>query len=352
VKKLLLRNFQAPGDIVMLTAAVRDLQRCHPGEFAVDVRTSSMELWENNPHLTPLSETDPEVRQVQCDYPLIHQSNQRGVHFLWGFIDELNRQLGTDIHPTEFRGDIHLSSQERQRASRVSAIVESDLPYWVVVAGGKFDFTIKWWHFRRYQKVIDHFRGKMLFVQVGEKGHHHPRLSGVLSLFGQTTLRELIHLVYHAQGVLCPVTSLMHLAAAVPLPANGSATRPCVVVAGGREPPHWEAYPHHQFIHTVGLLPCCAKGGCWRARTVALGDGDTKDRPDQLCMDVVDHLPRCMALIEPAEVARRIELYFQSGASRYLTRHEFAQAEPHLELSHREILLRGMHRGSALGVER
>ena len=37
----------------------------------------------------------------------------------------------------------------------------------------------------------------------------------VLDLRGKTDLRQLIRLVYHAQGVLCPVTLAMHLAAAV-----------------------------------------------------------------------------------------------------------------------------------------
>ena len=40
MRKLILRNFQSPGDIVMLTGAVRDLHRAHPGEFQIDVRTS------------------------------------------------------------------------------------------------------------------------------------------------------------------------------------------------------------------------------------------------------------------------------------------------------------------------
>src|SRR6185295_5378352 len=53
-QKLILRNFQSPGDILMLTAAVRDLHACHPGEFLTDVRTSCADLWLNNPYLTPL----------------------------------------------------------------------------------------------------------------------------------------------------------------------------------------------------------------------------------------------------------------------------------------------------------
>ena len=94
--------------------------------------------------------------------------------------------------------------------------------------------------------------------------------------------------------------------------------RPCVVVAGGREPPHWTAYPHHQFLHTVGALACCDDGGCWKSRTVPLGDGDCKDEPNELCVDVVGGLPRCMDLITADEVIGRIETYFRGGALQFL----------------------------------
>src|SRR5207244_10704494 len=124
------------------------------------------------------------------------------------------------------------------------------------------------------------------FGRVGGPGQRHPPLRDVIDLRGRTDLRQLVRLVHHAQGVLCPVTLLMHLAAAVEVPAGMPKNRPCVVVAGGREPPHWEAYPHHQFIHTVGALWCCDNGGCWKSRTVPLGDGDEKDRPESLCVDV------------------------------------------------------------------
>ncbi len=38
MRKVLLRNNQAPGDIVMLSAAVRDPHAAHPGDFLADVR--------------------------------------------------------------------------------------------------------------------------------------------------------------------------------------------------------------------------------------------------------------------------------------------------------------------------
>src|SRR6185503_18359660 len=157
---------------------------------------------------------------------------------------------------------------------------------------------------------------------VGDLGHHHPRLNGVIDLRGQTSLRELIRLVYHAQGVLCSITSLMHLAATVETKSGRPGTRPCVVIAGGREPAHWEAYPGHQFIHTNGALRCCLRGGCWRDRMVPLRDGDKRDRPENLCVNVRDNLPKCLDLIKASDVISRIEIYFATARFKYLASRE------------------------------
>jgi ADP-heptose:LPS heptosyltransferase len=313
-RKLILRNFQSPGDIVMLTAAVRDLHRAYPEQFETDVRTPCPALWENNPYLTSLDEHDPEVEIIKCEYPLIRRSNQEPNHFLHGFPAFLSDRLGLRITVTEFKGDVHISQQEKNWFSRVEEIKGRNTPFWLVSAGGKRDYTIKWWDPARYQQVIDHFRGRIEFVQVGDLNHHHPPLDGVIDLRGQTDLRQLVRLVYHAQGVICPVSLLMHLAAAVEVKSPVAQSRPCVVIAGGREPPQWEAYPHHQFIHTVGALKCCGRGGCWKSRTMPLGDGDEKDRPENLCVDVIGNLPRCMDMITAEEVIRRVNWHFAGGA--------------------------------------
>lgn len=322
MSKLLLKCGLSAGDIVMLTAAVRDLHRCHPRRFVTDVRTPFPDLWKKNPHLTPLSEDDPEVERIDCSYPLINQCNETPYHCLHGFIAFLNDRLDLAIKPTAFKGDIHLSDQEKAWFSQVHEVTGKDTPFWIVAAGGKYDVTLKWWQSERYQEVVNHFRGKIQFVQIGSHGHHHPKLDGVIDLRGQTSLRELIRLVYHAQGVLCPVTALMHLAAAVETKPGRPPSRPCVVVAGGREPAHWEAYPGHQFIHTNGALACCANGGCWKDRTERLGDGDQRDRPGHLCVNVVNGLARCLDMITPVEVIRRIEMYFKGGAIQYLSPRE------------------------------
>lgn len=313
-RKLILRQFQSPGDLVMLTAAVRDLHATYPGRFMTDVRTSAPDLWAHNPYVTPISDDDPDALTIECEYPLIHQSNQRPVHFIHGFIEFLNDRLDLEVRLTAFKGDLWMSEAERTRPSPSAELAGYSGRYWIVAAGGKFDFTIKWWAPERYQRVVDHFRGRLKFVQIGEANHHHPPLDGVIDLRGRTSLRDLIRLVYWSDGVLGPVSLPMHLAAAVEVPPGRPPARPSVVIAGGREPYQWEAYPGHQFLHTIGALPCCEKGGCWRSRTLPLGDGDPKDAAEQLCVNVVGELPRCMDMIRPEDVIREIERHLPSRA--------------------------------------
>lgn len=124
VRKLVLRNHQSPGDIVMLTAAVRDLHLAHPGAFLTDVRTPSPQLWENNPYITPIADDDPDVEHIECHYPLIHGSNQLPRHFVQGFSAFLAERLQVPIKTTAFKGDIHLAPREKRggrRSKRSSA---------------------------------------------------------------------------------------------------------------------------------------------------------------------------------------------------------------------------------------
>jgi ADP-heptose:LPS heptosyltransferase len=319
--KLLLRNHLCPGDIVVLTAAVRDLHRAHPGVYRTAVDTSCMPLWENNPFVTPLSELGRPDRTIDCDCPAVNLSNRRPAHFVEGAVEDLERQLGVPIPAGPIAGDIYLSPEEAALPSP-AAEAGHEGSYWVVMAGGKHDLTTKWWDPQFYQEVVDHFAGRMAFVQCGARGDWHPPLRGVVSLVGRTDLRQFIRLVYHADGVLCPITFAMHLAAAVPPRPGEPAPRPCVVVAGGREPPQWEAYPGHRFLHTVGELDCCATGGCWRSRCQPAGDHPPDRVPGDVCLRPVTlhdrlRIGQCMAMITPARVIEAVESYYDRGVLKY-----------------------------------
>ncbi len=193
--------------------------------------------------------------------------------------------------------------------------------FWIIMAGGKRDFTAKWWSPKYYQRVVDHFKGRITFVQCGEKGHWHPPLKNVVSLIGKTDLRQFIRLIYHSVGVVSPVTFAMHAAVAIEC-KHGMLNRPAVIIAGGREPSQWEKYPNHRFMETTGALKCCDNGGCWKSRCQKVGDGDKKDTEEELCMHPVRlkgkiNVPKCMFMIKPEDVIRAIEMYYLGGVLEY-----------------------------------
>lgn len=298
--KIFITQTQSPGDIVMLTAAVRDLKKSHP-YIGVNVRTSCMELWENNPYLDRSITAGNADRVINLKYPLIHESNRLPYHFIHAFRKELSLQLGLEIRQGDFKGDLHLTPAEKVWFPELSF-----QDYWLIDAGYKLDMPLKHWGFENYQKLVDLLAGKVTFIQIGERNpkHIHDPLRGVVDMVGKTTTRQLIQLMYHAAGVVTPVSFPMHLSAAVPT-VDGS-LRPCITLAGGREPAHWEAYPGHQYLHTVGMLDCCRKKSCWKAvpfekegkagclHPIGLGD---------------EFVGKCMTLISPEHVANLVELY-------------------------------------------
>jgi len=302
-----------------MTAAVRDLKISHP-EILVDVRTSCGEVWENNPYLAPLDEKDDDVEVYKLEYPLIHNSNMGQYHFIHGFRKDIEAKLGVDIAPTDFKGDIYISDAEKSWMNQVEEMGEKN-KFWIMMAGGKYDFTAKWWNPKCYQEVVDYFKGRITFVQCGQKDHWHPDLKGVVNLIGKTELRQFIRLVYHSVGIICPVTLAMHLAAAVETKNSPPRNRACVVISGGREPVQWEAYPHHRFLAVNGSIDCCDNGGCWKSRCQKVGDGDDKDEknlcehPVRINKDLV--IPKCMDMIKAEDVIRAVELYYEGGMLKY-----------------------------------
>lgn len=343
-REVILKNTQAPGDIMMMSAAVRDLHRCYPGQFITHVESTAPAIWENNPYVQAVNKKNAET--FRLGYPLIHRSNQCGLHFIQGFIDDMNRKMKLKVRLTEFRPDLHWSAVEKQER-----LVDGD--YWVIVSGGKADFTTKWWDPSRFQQVVNALQDTVNFVQLGGKPqgggarHYHPPLAGAVNLVGKTKLRDAMRIMLHARGVVTPVTMFMHMAAAIGIPA--------VVIAGGREAATWEAYTTdnlmrnmafasglinklpgtkaergrwtpeadqayvdhpfvpHDYFHSIGTLPCSKHGGCWKTKVI-------EGRPDQNCTNVVQKagrvpLPKCLDMITPEQVIEAVMKHEESRKS-------------------------------------
>lgn len=210
------------------------------------------------------------------------------------------------LHVYECRGHIYLSDAEKR--APVSDLVGNDLPYWVIMPGGKSDIPVKMWRENYWQEVVNHFAGKIQFVQVGRTGQEHggrhinPVLKGVVNLIDKTSLRDLIRLVYHAEGCASGDTSLMHMVAAVPLPPKKMGPRPGVVIAGGRTGVADVQYPGQTVISAAGTMPCCLHGGCFR----------------DSCEHTDGRYANCMTGLGPGRVIDAIEQYYRGGRLKYL----------------------------------
>ncbi|TXH12277.1 MAG: hypothetical protein E6R03_13230 [Hyphomicrobiaceae bacterium] len=314
---LVLAHNRAPGDIVVMTAFVRDLMLTHPDRYIVEVQTSAMDLWRHNPYVTVAKRRPgarPNVKYLQLDYGRgIRDQNYEPVHFLAYFHRDFERKTGVKIPLRLPYPDLHLSAEERN-VSPLSG------RYWVVLSGGKSDFTAKVWEAARMQRVADQLGALGLGVaQIGsnDSGHWHPPLQGehVVNLVGRTNLRDMMRLIHHSDGVICGITCAMHMAAAL--------HRPCVVLAGGREAWWWEAYVRenkglapvqhelkvpHQFLHTIGLLQCCQNHGCWKNKVVAINSDKSLcyhpvQRPEQT-------VPLCLDMISETHVLEAVMKYY------------------------------------------
>lgn len=295
---ILLKTDQAPGDAVVMTAAVYSLHRAHPKKYVTAVESMWPEVFSCNPDVVPIGSI-PRASPVQMHYPAIHRSNERGIHFMQGWCEFLGSVLGVEIPLLTNRPRLYFPSPAPPVGD-----------YWVVCSGGKSDFTNKWWGHHNYQEVVQALSGRIKFVQVGRFEDNQSRLSGAEDIVGMTTLRNLFSVVRRARGVLCGVSLLMHVAAAL--------EKPAVVIAGGREPVQWNSYPKQHYLHTVGALPCSTPqgevgGACWRSRTIPLGDNafldrDTCEHPVNVARAGVAAgvLPKCMTMITPREVAELV----------------------------------------------
>jgi len=240
---------------------------------------------------TERPKTDEEIFQIH--YEDIHNSGASGRHFSNAFFIELEELLKVPIRQTSLLPDLHLSDEEKGWISQVEQNFNYKGNFWLLNGGHKDDFPLKQWGFDYWQELVDLLKNKVQFVQVGENspGHEHQALDGCINLVGDTDLRELIRLTYHADGAISHVSLLHHLMAGW--------QKPCVTIAGGREPRRWEMYPHNRYMDTNGLLPCCNSDGCWKS-------GKIEPKENKKCINTVGNWSKCMRMITPEMVANEV----------------------------------------------
>lgn len=265
--------------------------------------------------------TPPDVKLMRLGYKdsMPKASSVERRHFITAFHDEFKRQTDIYVPLTQPHGDLHLTREERKTTINGR--------YWLILSGGKSDFKTKHWRYLWHQEVADGLAAAGIKVvtagAVSAPGKYsvsssHPRLTGVTDLVGKTNLREFIRLIANADGIIGPVTFAMHAAAAL--------GRPYVTIAGGVEEWWWEAYfrdnpgfadvghklpVEHRYLHTLGMLDCCKKKGCWKLAV------DPDDQRKSKCHIPVTYaeqtVPKCMTMITPERVLASVFSYYLDG---------------------------------------
>ena len=142
----------------------------------------------------------------------------------------------------------------------------SDLPLCVLNAGWKSDVPVKFWGWENFAAVVDALKDRVRFVQVGagrRSVDFHRVIPGAVNLIGQTSIRELAVLVYHADFVLTGISQLHHIAG-----IQCYKPRHCITIAGAREPENWANSYRRDGVtwHWISRPTCRGNApGCWQS---------------------------------------------------------------------------------------
>lgn len=301
------------GDRLVFSAALRDFKTAFPHTQINLNSQGGKEMWLHNPYVDlDLAEFDivvsPDIQEG------INRSNSRDFHYIHIFREALEKLFGVQIPIGPIKPDVWLSEEEYRSEPLI------DGPYWLITAGINPAWQYKTYPFERWQEVV-RIASDLRFVQIGlgkvqkykivkngetcELEYQSPILQGenVISMVGQTereNFRKLFQLFLHCEGSIGLVSSQMHMAAAF--------EKPCVVVAGAREPVWFTRYFGHQYINTEGCLPCSVNRACWKCNEgcpylVRLSDGT--------------EIPKCIDMIHPRDIVEAIRRYYIGGRLKY-----------------------------------
>jgi len=283
-----------------MTCSVRDLKTAYPEKYAIKVNTNYMHMWDHNPHLTDFEGGADIILKVGTGLG-VQGSNTSGLHMCNAYRLGLEEKLNLPIPQGLIMPDVHLSDVEKNRPSLVEG------RYWIIMTGTRKQFTSKVWPYERWQEVVKALP-EITFVQVGLAEHFAtgeiPVLEGpnVINFIGRTEhpdtgIRDLFNLYYHCDGSMGLVSSQMHLAAAF--------KKPCVTVAGAREPVSFEAYNWHRYLHNQGAMRCGKftdiTRSCWRTSLEG-------------CQNRLESgYPKCLDMILPSHVIEAAKSYYVGG---------------------------------------
>ena len=352
----------SPGDIVVFTAALRDLCIQNP-DFDISINTCCPAIFENNPHLIKKPTDKPLRVNCQLDglkalgyeltdipnhsqdifnelmkarklrieraghrYQYIH--NEKNI-LLFDIDIEDKTKLESEHYTIKYE-DIHNSGSSGRHFSTAfyiefQDILGVDVEQTSLLPDLHLSDEEKGWS--NQVEDVHGYKGKFWLINAGHK-NDYPAKQWPLEYWQKLVelLKDKVQFVQIGEkganhnhqllnGTLDMIgkTDLRQLIR-LSYHAEGGIShvsllhhlmaawqKPCVTLAGGREARRWEMYPSNRYMDTNGLLPCCSYDGCWMSGKVHHDEGVNKK-----CKNLVGGLQRCMKLITPEQVAQEV----------------------------------------------
>lgn len=282
-------------------------------DWQIRMNTNFPLVWHNNPWVDDFGVED--LTKGIGPGMGTQMSNSSGLHATNNYRISVESALNITIPQGPPYGDLHLSEEEK------NAPPEIDRRYWLITSGGKEDYTSKIWPYDRWQAVVDALP-EITFVQIGLNCHFHPPLEGknVINMVGQTEdhdsgVRRLFKLFLHCDGSMGLLSAHMHIAGASPF------FKPCVVVAGAREPAYFEQYNFHRYLNTNGWFVCPKDLNDDRTRAFSAMERVCWRRSVEACPNKVKYnyagyeyfVARCLDVITVEDVVKGIKGYYEGG---------------------------------------
>jgi len=295
-KEIVFHNRQRIGDMLMFTCGVRDFKKAYP-DVRVNVISTAGHIWDYNPNIDrSIVPTEENTFKIGPTH-LTNASNRIDWHFANAFRVAIEDALNIHIPQGESKADVYFTQEEYNEPRVIKD------PYWIICVNGELGWGCKMYPIDRWQTFVNQ-NPDITFVQIGAQEDNPPRLQGsnVIDYVGktqskQTGIRDLFKLFLNAEGSIGLVSFHMHL--------SGALDKPCIVVAGGREPVSFTRYPGHRYLSTDGCLPCSITA-CWHCAI-------------ETCHNfVIDNVtgqkvPQCVNIIQPEELTHALNQYYIGG---------------------------------------
>jgi ADP-heptose:LPS heptosyltransferase len=239
-----------PGDDLLCTAVMRELKK--RGHKKIWMMSKNPELFVHNPDVDQVVPIDYRFREYAwvwgkkwqlLEYARIDLEKDRSEPPQRHILAELCGRLGV-------RGEISLRPYLQVTEEEVGKVAwaRDRIAIQSSGLGGQMLMRNKQWFPERFQEVVDHFRNRVQFVQLGSA--IDPLLEGVTDLRGKTRIRESAAVLANARVFVGNVGFLMHLARAVECPS--------AIIFGGREAPWQSGYGCN--VNLYSAEPCAP---CW-----------------------------------------------------------------------------------------